>query len=82
MIVIPANRNKRVTPVGRRGMATETVGLLVITVAALILLWILFQKLAPDLTDLIANIARGLICGLCNELLGAWKHMVIFCWGC
>lgn len=63
-------------------MAIEGVGYLLLAVIALIILWIFLQMLAPDLKIAIVKFTKALICTLCKEILGWWKGIFPFCWGC
>lgn len=66
----------------RKGMAIETMGKLILAVVSLIVLWVILNAIAPEIGGAVVNLAKGLICALCRELLGAWKNIFSFCWGC
>jgi len=76
------SKDKAAKDRARKGMAIETMGKLILAVVALIVLWVILNAIAPEIGGAVVKLAKGLICSLCRELLGAWKNIFSFCWGC
>ena len=66
---------------GRKGMALETVGYLILAVIGLIMIWIFFMAIAPSISTIVLRLANDMKCAICN-MMGAFKHMMGSCGNC
>jgi hypothetical protein len=66
----------------RKGLAIETVVLIVLAIVGLVIIWIFLSKVTPAITSMAEDIIKGIACQICNAL-GLLKYLVGgVCWGC